>query len=334
MKLKKIRSIEEIIKISNDLKIQNKKVVVLSGSFDILHTGHIKTFEEARAQGDCLIVLLNSDKSVKKYKGPTRPIINENDRATILNALESIDYIVIFDEITPINALEQIKPNIFCQGLNWGKDCLEKDTIEKNGGTIYILKWEQGQSSTNLIEQIKKVENIPVIKAIFLDRDGTININEPEYLHKIQDFKFTERAVEGLKKMAENGYKLFIVSNQSGIGRGYYLEQEAKELSEWLISELEEHGVKIEKIYYCPHKPEDKCECRKPSPKMLFDAVDEFGVSLNNSWVIGDSEKDILLGKFNNVRTILINKNKNKDTKADFTVTNLFEAAEIISNNS
>ncbi len=152
-KIKKIEEIEEIVK---ELKKQRKKIVTCNGCFDILHAGHIKFLTEAKQQGDILIVGLNSDQSVKANKGSSRPINNENDRATVLAALETVDYVTIFNEKTPIQLLERIKPNIHVNGEEYGENCIEAETVRKNGGRIYIINFIKGHSTTDIIKRIRK----------------------------------------------------------------------------------------------------------------------------------------------------------------------------------
>lgn len=306
-------------------KYNGKTIVALSGSFDVLHIGHIRAFEEAKSYGDVLVVLLNSDSSVKKYKGPNRPLVSEEERAEMLMAIEFIDYVIIFDEINPKNALRELKPDIYCQGKDWGEDCLEKETVLSYGGKIKVLQWQKGRSTTDLVRRILDSARDPIVKAVFFDRDGTINFNEPEYLYRIEDFRFKPGTIKGLKMMASLGYRLFIVTNQSGIKRGYFNVQDLEKLHEWLVNELAKFGIKIDKIYYCPHLPDDDCECRKPKPGMLLKAVEEFGVNLSKSWMIGDSQVDMDAGKEANLRTILISENNQ--------MRNLKEAAQFISEN-
>jgi len=332
MKKSKLKSQKEIVQIVQEFKKQNKKVVALSGSFDILHSGHIKLFQQAKTKGDILIILLNSDKSIKSYKGSTRPINSQKDRVKILSALEFVDYITLFNEITPKKILAKIKPNIFCQGKDWGKNCVERETVEKYGGKICVLKWQEGLSTTKLIERILSVYSKSQIKAIFLDRDGTININEPEYLHKIEDFKFIPSAVSALKELSKTDYKIIILTNQSGIGRGYFKEKDLKKLHQWLLKELKKKNIRIDKIYYCPHQPKDNCSCRKPKIGMLLQAVKDFNISLNKSWVIGDDERDIIMARNANVRSIKIGKKMPKKLKLEpnFYAKNLLETVKII----
>lgn len=331
---KKVKTQNEIIAISQKLKKQGKKVAVYNGSFDVLHLGHIKSLQEAKAQGDVLIVLLNSDKSVKSYKGPTRPIIPQRQRAETLAALESVDYVVIFNEINPKAVLNKVKPDIYCSGSDWGKNCVEREVVEKNGGKIYVLKWIEGLSTSGLIRKILKVNSTPSVKAVFIDRDGTINVNDPEYTHKIEDFKFTEEALPALRKLSKTDYKIIVITNQSGIARGYYGEKDLKKLHKWMLDVFKEKNIRIDKIYHCPHHPDftGNCECRKPKPGMLLQAVKDFGISLCKSWVIGDGKEDIIAGREVNAKTIKIGKKMPKELKLEpnFYAKNLFEAVEII----
>jgi len=328
----KIKSQEEIVKIVKSLKKKNKKIVTCNGSFDILHFGHIKSLWEAKAQGDFSIVLLNSDKSIKIYKGPQRPINSQRSRAKILAALECVDFITIFNEITPVNLLAKIKPDIYCQGKDWGRSCIERQIVEEYGGKIHILKWQKGLSTTKSIKRILKVHQKSSPKAVFLDRDGTININEPEYTYKIEDFKFTPHAISALQQLSRTDSKIIIITNQSGIGRGYFKEKDVKKLHQWLFKEFKKKRIRIDKIYYCPHRPQDKCSYRKPEIGMLLKAVKDFGISLDGSWLVGDDVKDIIMGKRANLKTIKLGNRMPKKLKLepDYYVKNLLEAVKII----
>ena len=134
-------------------------------------------------------------------------------------------------------------------------------------------------------------------KALFLDRDGVINI-EKDYLYKIEEFEFIDGIFDLCHYYQTNGYKIFIVTNQSGIARGYYNEDDFFQLSSWIIKEFKKNNINIQKIYYCPHHPDitGECDCRKPHAKMLFDAKNEFDIDLKNSVMIGDKERDIEAG--------------------------------------
>jgi D-glycero-D-manno-heptose 1,7-bisphosphate phosphatase len=131
-------------------------------------------------------------------------------------------------------------------------------------------------------------------KALFLDRDGVINI-EINYLHTIEDFEFIDGIFELCKYYQNLGYMIFVVTNQSGIDRGYYSEYDFQLLTSWMIKEFENNGIEIKKVYFCPHHPDisGTCSCRKPSSGMLLDASKEFEIDLQNSILVGDKESDI-----------------------------------------
>ena len=328
----KIKSQKEIIELAMSLKEQGKKVVTYNGSFDILHLGHIKSLEEAKAQGDNLIVLLNSDDSIRKYKGPNHPINSEKHRAEVLSAIGHVDYIVNFNEINPKEILKKIKPDIHCNGSDWGKNCVERGVVEENKGIIHILKWQKGFSTSALAEKTMNIRSEPETKAVFLDRDGTININEPEYVHKIEDFKVFRETIPALKKLSKTDYKIIIITNQSGIARGYYTLAQMKKLHKWMLSEFKKKDIRIDGIYYCPHGPDDNCSCRKPKPGMLLKAGQDFGLNLSKSWLVGDGSVDIIAGREVNVKTIKIGGKMKKEFKLEpnYYADNLLEAVEII----
>ena len=135
-------------------------------------------------------------------------------------------------------------------------------------------------------------------KALFLDRDGTINI-EKNYVYKIEDFEFIDGIFELIKSYQEKGFLIFIITNQAGIARGYYTEKDYKALTDWMIKQFRKKGINITKVYHCPHHPEitGSCNCRKPNPGMILDAIKEFNIDPVNSVLIGDKKSDILAGK-------------------------------------
>ena len=154
----KIKDLNELKNIRSKYKSSNEKVVFTNGCFDLLHIGHVRYLYEAKKQGDILIVALNSDSSVKKLKGNNRPIINENERAELLAALEMIDYIIIFEELTAKKLINNLKPDIYVKGGDYSKETLtEWETVEKNGGEVKLLKEIKGRSTTSLIKKINEI---------------------------------------------------------------------------------------------------------------------------------------------------------------------------------
>ena len=152
----RVVTLEELIKITEQLKSENKKIVTTNGCFDILHVGHVRYLKEARELGDILVVGVNSDESVRKLKGPTRPINNENDRSEILSSLVCVDYAVIFGEDTPVELLSQIKPSIHAKGGDYDVNTLpEAKTVQDNGGELVFINFVDGKSTTNIINRAK-----------------------------------------------------------------------------------------------------------------------------------------------------------------------------------
>ena len=149
-------SLEDAVKIRENLRQQNKKVVITNGCFDILHVGHVRYLQQTKSFGDILIVLMNSDLSVKKIKGEDRPINNENDRAEILSALSCVDYVVKFDETSVSNLLEKLKPDVYTKGADYTLETLpERDIVKKLNIEVKFIDFVNGKSTTNLIEKIK-----------------------------------------------------------------------------------------------------------------------------------------------------------------------------------
>lgn len=167
-------------------------------------------------------------------------------------------------------------------------------------------------------------------KVAFLDRDGTLNVDHG-YVHKVEDWEFNDRAPEALKKLQDAGFALAVVTNQSGIGRGYYTVEDMKKVHEHMVQELAKHGVKIDAIAYCDHDPDAACDCRKPAPGMAKQIEEQLGdIDYANSWMIGDKEADVLFGEAIGTKTVLINSKywgSDMGIKPDIVVDSLYEVA-------
>ena len=149
-------SLAELAQQLTPLRAKGAKVVFTNGCFDILHTGHVNYLERARALGDCLVVGVNSDASVRGLdKAPGRPICSELERATVLLALRAVDYVVIFNEPTPINLIEAIVPDILVKGGDWALETIVgRDVVEAAGGKVLALPFVKGHSTTSIVERI------------------------------------------------------------------------------------------------------------------------------------------------------------------------------------
>jgi len=153
-----ILSVAAARQLRDQLDATGRKLVFSNGCFDILHRGHVQYLEFARAQGDSLVVGLNSDASVLRIKGPGRPINNEKDRAAVLSALRAVDGVVVFDEEEPRSLIEAILPHVLVKGHDWAHYVSGREVVEANGGRVVLAEFVEGLSTTNTIERILRAD--------------------------------------------------------------------------------------------------------------------------------------------------------------------------------
>ena len=149
-------------------------------------------------------------------------------------------------------------------------------------------------------------------KAIFLDRDGVINSDVGHYyIFRVEDFLINKGIIKSLKRFQKAGYLLFIVSNQGGVAKGIYSCEDVDKVHDYLKSQLKENGIHLQEIYYCPHHESvARCECRKPSPYMINQAIEKYNIDMNTSFLIGDSKRDIEAAEAAGVKGIKIDANE------------------------
>ena len=170
-------------------------------------------------------------------------------------------------------------------------------------------------------------------KTIFLDRDGVINI-EKNYLYKIDDFEFIDGIFNSCKYLISLGYEIIIITNQSGIAREYYSEKDFQNLTDWMLSQFNNNGIKILNIFYCPHSPNSNCNCRKPKPGMLIEAKNMHNIDMEKSWMIGDSERDILAATRAGINNTVIVRSGHKvnylKSSAKFLLDSISQISQVI----
>ena len=170
---------------------------------------------------------------------------------------------------------------------------------------------------------------------IFLDRDGTIIVDK-HYISDAREVELLPGVVEGLTKLKDFGFRFIVVTNQSGLARGYFTEEDLHKIHIRMLELLNDKGIKIQDILYCPHHPDDICLCRKPGTKLVEDAAPKYNFEYQKSFVIGDKESDIIMGKRLGAKTFLIrndagkNQETSKGSKPDFIVKDITGAALII----
>ena len=345
----KIKGEQELVEIVKGLKSRGKKIGFTSGVFDLVHAGHVHFLRQAREHCDALVVALNSDQSVKEFKGENRPLNNQEDRAELMAAFEFVDFVLIKDDRRNRRLLEALKPDLYIKGGDYTpEEMTSADAVEKHGGKALILPLVKGKSTSSLIERIRlayQTEELPGKqekrergKAVFLDRDGTIN-EEVEFLHEPEKFKLLPNAVEGVKKMMALGYKIVIVTTQTGIGLGYFTKEDFYKVNRVMLKEFSKNGIVVDKIYFCPHNLNEQCDCRKPAIGLLERGRDELDIDLSQSYMVGDKTCDLLAGRNAGCKSVLVKtgwkgEDKQYDVKADFEAADLLAAAELIEKES
>ena len=349
---KKIKTREEVAKICEELRSQGKAIGFTSGVFDIMHAGHVSYLEDAKQKVDVMIVALNSDVSVKKYKGENRPIVPEKYRLRVMAALESIDYVFTFDERRNKDNIEALKPSFYIKAGDYDLSKLTSlPLVQQHGGDAMLIPIVHNTSTTDIVKKITQVygmgageqvvtENdathIALTKgkqerAIFLDRDGTIN-KEVEYLHEPEKFEFTPDALEGMKKFQDMGFKLVVITTQAGIGLGYFTKEDFYKVNRKMLRDASVAGIKLDRIYFCPHGFNDGCDCRKPNTALVERAQKDLNLDVKGSYFIGDKSSDIECGKRSGMRTIKMTTGHNEEAKVqpDFVASTLLEAANFV----
>ena len=169
---------------------------------------------------------------------------------------------------------------------------------------------------------------MPQSKVFYLDRDGVIN-KEVNYLFEKEKFIFLDGLFESLKKILNFGFELIIITNQSGISRGFYSKQDFEDLNTWMIREFKKNDIDILDVFYCPHGPDDNCNCRKPKPGLFFQSTEKYDINISDSWMVGDSERDIIAANHAGIiNTVLVrsgHKVNEKNTQARFILNSIKE---------
>ena len=170
-------------------------------------------------------------------------------------------------------------------------------------------------------------------KVVFLDRDGVIN-KEVNYLYKKSDFRFIDGVFKACKYFQEIGYELIIISNQSGIAKGFYKKEDFNSLTKWMKRQFKIQSIDILDVFYCPHDEDSKCLCRKPKPGMLLESKDKYLIDMKKSWMIGDKETDIQAANDAGINNTILVKSGHKinefNSKSKYIIKSIKESIEII----
>ena len=303
-----------------------RPIVFTNGVFDVLHRGHVNYLHQAAALGGSLIVAVNSDASARLLgKGPDRPLNRAEDRAAVLAGLASVALVTFFDERTPVELIQEVRPDLYVKGGDYDMETLAETRVVRSwGGNALAIPFVEGYSTTSLVKRIRAGDSAPAPrKAAFLDRDGVINLDRA-YVHRWDEFEFVPGAIDAMRRLKQAGYALVIVTNQSGLARGYYTEAQYQALTRAMTQALADAGAAIDAVYHCPHHPKGRvagldidCDCRKPAPGMILRAARELKLSLADSILVGDKPSDIEAARAAGVGRAFLVQSDNAESHAD-----------------
>lgn len=276
------------------------KIGFTCGAFDIMHAGHAQYLGAARAVCDRLLVAVNSDASIQRYKNPLRPVNPWPHRAFVVNAMRSVDAVTVLDEDRPLPLIERWKPDFYIKGGDYKAGSLRSSSVvEAYGGQTVMIPVEFDTSTTRIFEYVQALEKHAVPERahashptglVIFDRDGTLvrdGVFDPTRIELL------DGVVDAMLLLQNAGYRLCIASNQQGIGLGFFGYRDFIDGNRALLRQLGAAGISVAKIYFCPHSFADICDCRKPAPGMLKRAMNEQGIDAVRTFVIGDSRADL-----------------------------------------
>ena len=291
---------EEVDQWVNEERAAKRRIGFTCGAFDVMHAGHAQYLAEARRHCDSLLVAVNSDDSIRRYKNPLRPINPWNERAFVVASMASVDRVTVLDEDRPLSLILRWKPDFYIKGGDYQASALRSGSaVEEYGGKTVLIPPQFAASTTAMYERIhalaihaapERAHNPPPAGVVLLDRDGTLIRDACFDPLKVE---LLPNVAEALRKLQTAGFRLCLVTNQQGIGLGYFGYREFIDGNRALLSTLGKQGITIAKIYFCPHTLADICDCRKPLPGLLLRAMREENVPPERCFVIGDSFADM-----------------------------------------
>jgi len=297
----KIRSAKEVDTWVAETRAGGYSIGFTCGAFDVMHAGHADYLAKAKENCGRLLVAVNSDESIQRYKNPLRPVNPWSERAFVVAALASSDCVTILEDDRPLGLIERWKPEFYIKGGDYSSSSLRSSSaVEAYGGkTIVIASDFASTSTTAMFERITALalHDVPLAAAsqqrkglVLLDRDGTLvkdatfNPGEVELLPDV---------IESLQRLQKAGFALCVVTNQQGIGLGYFGYRDFVDGNRKLLRLLGTNGIGIRKFYFCPHSLGEPCECRKPAPGLILKAMRDQQAEAQQTFVVGDSAADM-----------------------------------------
>lgn len=312
---KKIMSRAKLATVLRRLQKKGLVIGLTNGVFDMVHAGHVAYLREARRHCDVLVASLNTDASVRQYKSPARPLVPLKQRQQVMAELSSVDYVTSHGERRMKKTLTLLKPDLYIKGGDYDVTQLtSRSVVEAYGGRALVLSLKKGMSTTALIRKAQHAASVEGLAididagkgpAAFLDRDGVILENVP-HLHDPRSVRLAKGVVAGLKKLQKAGFKLVVITNQPGIGMGYFTREAFFKVNSRMLYLLFKAGIMLDAVYFCPHSPAKRCDCRKPKTGMLVRARREQGILKAGSIFMGDREMDMQAARTYRIPGVLV----------------------------
>jgi rfaE bifunctional protein nucleotidyltransferase chain/domain len=299
-----------------DQRSMGHRIGLTCGAFDLLHAGHVEYLTRAREQHcERLIVAVNSDTSIQTYKSPLRPVNTQEHRLFVVAGLEAVDAVTLMPETRPAALIELLKPDVYIKGGDYTPENLRsKPLVESYAGRVVCIPITFDTSVSAIIERASAIALHAAApefrldrerRLAFLDRDGTL-IRDVPFLHDPALVELMPGVPEGLKALQDAGFTLVMVTNQQGIGLGYYTESDFIEVNRALFRQLAPAGIRISRIYYCPHSLADQCTCRKPGSLLLKQALSYYAAAPEHCCFAGDSPADCIAAQAVGCASILV----------------------------
>ena len=297
---KKILTLAQLKKQTSQLKKMGKKIVAVYGTFDILDYAHIEYLRKARAQGDILIVFLQSDRILRNEH-------SQKQRVAFLSELASVDYICLIHQDMPLKELEAVQPDVYCHWIDWGSRNKERQIVEQYGGIMKIISLPKSKPILKLLDHLRG-DSTTLTRAVFFDRDDTINKNSKDgILTNPKDFHFLPGALDALRRLSQKtDYKIVIITNQHHLRPkgGDSAIAGLSRVHAYMKRILRSNGIRLDAIYACLHHPQEQCVCRKPAPGMVWKAALDLNINPTRSWFVGDRSTDVLAGYYADTKTV------------------------------
>lgn len=293
---------QQLIALRGQWRQQGLKVGFTCGAFDLLHAGHVDYLETARTLCDRLIVAVNSDQSVRSYKNPLRPIVKQEFRMNVIAALRCVDAVTLMTETRPASLIELLRPDLYIKGGDYQVSQLQSaPLVESYGGSCAVIPVNHEISTSAIVKRIQELSMYAApdkpVKGlqgplVLLDRDGTL-IENSHFLKDPSKVRLLEGVGEGLRALQNAGFSLAVMTNQQGMGLGYFEYEEFVAVNSAMLRQLAPYGIQIARFYFCPHSLAEQCECRKPGTQMIERALTDFHCKRADCFVIGDALSDL-----------------------------------------